>query len=421
MIVCVFEDKMVENLWPLTATRPVYDLLLGTSTLLEKISTHLGQAEELILFTRPYLEKIVSEKYPELRVNIVPEGKEVLLINGRAVLNHAIAEHIRNLSLGQALKTKETVVAVKTLSSNVPENFWETLSGAVTTDELLRLSKDIIEMPSFSISYPWDIISYNETFIESEARGEPLKENVKGTVLKLGESEVEENVVIDGRKGPVVLGENVVVESFSKIIGPCFLGNGTRVFSGSVVSRSSFGRVCRIGGEVEASVFLGFSNKRHYGYLGHSVIGEWVNIGAGTTVSNLKNTYGTVKVNIGGRRVDTGRQFLGCFIGDHAKTGIGCMISGGVKIGVSSHVYREAVTDVPSFTIHTPYKRTELMIESALQTADRMMVRRGVDPSHAYLQMLVKVFELTSSERIASGVTKGKFSFYNAGTHSAYG
>ncbi|MDW8063841.1 MAG: putative sugar nucleotidyl transferase [Candidatus Caldarchaeum sp.] len=421
MIVCVFEDQTVENLWPLTATRPVFDIFLGTSTLLEKITSNLSEIGKVALFTRPYLQKTVSEKHVGFAVNLFIEDDEVLLINGRAVVNKEAAQMIQGLGRGIVLKSGESVVAVRTKSSRISEKVLQSLSGKMSSLELLSLGEKVVEARVPIISFPWDIIQLNASLLREEARGEPLESHVRGLVYRVGECEIEENVVLDGRKGPVMLGKGVVVESFSRISGPCFVGDGTRVFSGSSISGSSIGPVCRVGGEVEESVFFGFSNKRHYGYVGHSVVGEWVNMGAGTTVSNLKNTYGTIKVNVGGKRIDTKRQFLGCFIADHAKTGIGCMISGGVKVGVSSHVYQEVVEDVPSFTIYSPKKKVELILESALNTACRMMERREIRPSQSYLEMLAKIFEMTKGERESAEVKPGKFSFYNGRISSSHG
>jgi UDP-N-acetylglucosamine diphosphorylase/glucosamine-1-phosphate N-acetyltransferase len=222
---------------------------------------------------------------------------------------------------------------------------------------------------------------------------------VRGNVFVKDGVEVEGNVVLDGRDGPVVLDNNVHVEAFTKLVGPCYVGEGTVVVSGSVVSRSCIGPVCRVGGEVENTVILGYSNKRHYGFLGHSLVGEWVNMGAGTTVSNLKNTYGTVRVRVGGGRTDTGLQFLGSFFGDHVKSSIGCMVSGGLNIGVSSHLYGDVSEDVPSFTIYRPGEKKGLLLSSALETAKRMMSRRGITPSEQYLRMLEEVFRITRPSR----------------------
>ncbi|MEM1891463.1 MAG: glucose-1-phosphate thymidylyltransferase, partial [Nitrososphaerota archaeon] len=145
---------------------------------------------------------------------------------------------------------------------------------------------------------------------------------------------------------------------------------------------------------------------------GHSYIGEWVNLGAGTSNSDLKNTYGTIKMDVGGRTHDTGNIFVGTFVGDHVKTAIGTYIFSGKKIGVSSHLYGIVSEDVPSFTAYAKTlgaKPTEIYLESAIETARRMMRRRNVQLSRTYEDMLRKVFKLTEQERSKAGVVKGKF------------
>ena len=146
---------------------------------------------------------------------------------------------------------------------------------------------------------------------------------------------VEPGVVFDTRHGAVVLETGVEVRSGSRLEGPLYAGERTRILGGHLRA-SVFGPYCSVKGEISTSVFLGYSNKSHDGFVGHSVVGRWVNLGAGTTTSNLKNTYGEVTLEIEGRRYPTGRQFLGSLIGDHAKTAIGTLLSTGTVIGTGA-------------------------------------------------------------------------------------
>jgi len=167
-----------------------------------------------------------------------------------------------------------------------------------------------------------------------------------------------------------------------------------------------------VGGELEETVVQGFTNKYHTGYLGHAYVGEWVNIGAATTNSNLKNTYGTVHVEVGGKRMNTQHAKVGCFIGDHAKTSIGTQIYTGRRIGVASHVHGFVTEDVPSFTIwakHLGARPVELRLESALQTQKRVLARRGVKQTREDVELLKKIFGMTAVERRRAGVVKGRF------------
>ncbi|MEM0349168.1 MAG: putative sugar nucleotidyl transferase [Candidatus Caldarchaeum sp.] len=421
MNICVYEDRGFPRLWPLTATRPVYDLFIGASTLVEKIKQHFPDVEKIHLYTRNYLTQVLEEKYPEAVVNKPPTRGETLLINGRLILNKAVAEALRKSETDYVFYVGDEVAAIKLAEPDLPENFWNSFTKPEESFETVISHLNKRRLDTNLLTNLWDIVELAPKLVAEEAEGDKSIHGYRGRVFTRGEVEVENHVVLDDKKGPIVLDDNVVVEAFTKIVGPCFVGKSSRIFPNSYVSGCCFGPVCRVGGEVEECVFMGYSNKRHYGFLGHSVVGEWVNIAAGTTVSNMKNTYGTFRITVEGRRVETGRQFLGTFFADHVKTGIGTMVSGGIKIGVASHVYREAHADIPSFTIHTPMEKIEIDIEQALETAKRMMARRGVKPSKSYLEMLRNVFDMTADERRSAGVLKKRFSFYNTSGGLSHG
>jgi UDP-N-acetylglucosamine diphosphorylase/glucosamine-1-phosphate N-acetyltransferase len=149
---------------------------------------------------------------------------------------------------------------------------------------------------------------------------------------------VEPGVVFDTRAGAVVLERGAEVRHGTRLEGPCFVGAATKVLGGPIKA-SVFGPRCNARGEIASSCFIGYANKGHEGFVGHSVLGHWVNLGAGTTTSNLKNTYGTVRLTPDGTALETGRQFLGTLFGDHAKTAIGTMLSTGTIVGAGANVF----------------------------------------------------------------------------------
>ena len=160
------------------------------------------------------------------------------------------------------------------------------------------------------------------------------------------------------------------------------------------------GEVCRIGGEVEFSILESYTNKTHYGYLGHSYVASFVNLGAGTTISDLKNTYGTVRVGHLGRKVDTGMRKLGAFIAHHVKTAINVSAFSGKKIGAMSHIYGLVKEDVPPFTIYGLFEEPrELLLDSALETARRMKARRGLELTEEEEFLIKESFTLSKGER----------------------
>jgi len=185
------------------------------------------------------------------------------------------------------------------------------------------------------------------------------------------------------------------------------------VFSALLREGSRVGPVCKVGGEMEKSVLEEHSNKAHAGYLGHSYVGEWVNVGAMAVTSDLKNNYGTVRTEIDGELADSGTTKLGAFIADHSKVSISTAIYAGKKIGVASHASGLIDTDVPSFTIWgTPHGQRphEVFLESALETQRRMADRRRARFTEAQERLMRFIFDATRDERLRKGVKRGRLS-----------
>ena len=176
------------------------------------------------------------------------------------------------------------------------------------------------------------------------------------------------------------------------------IGGGTSIFDS-----------CNVGGHVQNSIIMPFTNKAHHGYVGDSYVGSFVNLGAGSTFSNLKNTYGNVRLTVAGKKVDSGMLKLGPVIGDMAKLSIGSLVYAGKSVGVGSHVSGLASTDVPSFTYFDSARGpgVELLLESTVETQRRMMERRGMTLGRAEERLMRRVFALTSKERRRAGVKKG--------------
>ncbi len=196
-------------------------------------------------------------------------------------------------------------------------------------------------------------------------------------VLSLG-AVIEPGVVFDVRQGPVVLEEGSEIRHGTRLEGPLYVGGGTKILGGHIRG-SVFGPECRVHGEVASSVFLGYANKSHDGFVGHSVIGRWVNLGAGTTTSNLKNTYGPVRLEVNQERIETGRLNLGTLFGDHAKTAIGTMLATGTVVSAGANVFGTPTPPkhVPPFAWGCGGDE-RLTEEGFLRIAERVMQRRNV-------------------------------------------
>jgi UDP-N-acetylglucosamine diphosphorylase / glucose-1-phosphate thymidylyltransferase / UDP-N-acetylgalactosamine diphosphorylase / glucosamine-1-phosphate N-acetyltransferase / galactosamine-1-phosphate N-acetyltransferase len=291
--------------------------------------------------------------------------------------------------------------------------------GVVTKSAVSSLAKKVKSHPPppgpLFAGY-WDLVESNGLAIADQARRfeDPLplprSVEVRGpseNVMVDGGAEVEGSVTFDARLGPIIIEKGAAVESFSRVMGPCYVGQKAKILSALIGGGTSIFESCKVGGQVENSIFSPFTNKAHHGYVGDAYVGSWVNLGAGCTFSNLKNTYGNVRPEIGGKKQDSGMVKLGPVIGDMAKLSIGSMVYAGKAVGTGSHVSGLAAENVPSFTYYGSTGQIELKLESVMLTQRRMMERRGMAPSRAEESLVRKAFLLTAAERRRAGVKKG--------------
>ena len=265
----------------------------------------------------------------------------------------------------------------------------------------------------------WDLVGSNGLAIAEQARhfeetlAIPRAVEVKGPAANVmidGGAEIESYVTLDARLGPIIIDRGASVESYSRLMGPCYIGPKAKIYSAQIGGGTSIFDSCKIGGQVENSVILPYTNKAHHGYVGDSYLGSWINVGAGSTFGNLKNTYGNVRLTFDRKKVDSGMLKLGPVIGDMAKLSIGSMISAGKIVGLGSHVSGVVGDDVPSYTYcdSGSGRKVELLLESVIETQRRMMERRGKNLSRNEESLIRRTFALTSKERGRAGVKKGR-------------
>jgi glucose-1-phosphate thymidylyltransferase len=257
--------------------------------------------------------------------------------------------------------------------------------------------------------HPHDVVRYNlETIASSldhRLAGGGYREIAEGVFAAEGAA-LGQYCVTDTSKGPVLLDVGATVGPYSFLRGPAYLGPRSRVIEHSAIKDAvSIGHTTKIGGEIEASIVEPYTNKQHHGFLGHSYLGSWINLGAGTSNSDLKNTYGNVKMDYRGESVATGMQFVGCMMGDYAKTAINTGIFTGKTIGCCSMVYGFVTTNVPSFVNYARSfgQVTELPPEVMVATQQRMFSRRNVEQREADIALLHAMFDLTRHERQLAG------------------
>ncbi len=425
MRICIYEDQHVRGLEPLSLTRPVIDLFCGLTTLGQK-HAHFFSATAVGHLCRPAMAEQIRSRDQHARVNEPAwlRAAPTVLVNARWVppprprLNGAFPGrrsagfgHSNLFADGPFLGTVDGEVAFAVLDTHL----LPALSPMTLDDCLADWSQSLTarEVGGTLVSRPWDLIGLNTDQIvrDFEAvadRGgagyHPTGFALVGPADRLvihPTARVDPMVVADTTNGPVVIGAGAVVHAFTRLEGPCSVGEGTVLLGAAVRAGTTLGPQCRIGGEVECSIVQGYSNKYHDGFLGHSYLGEWVNLAAGTSTSDLRCDYRPVSVPVDGHEVPTGQTKVGSLIGDHVKTGLGVMLDCGTTIGPFSQVLPGggfAPRHVPAFTRVGPSGMKELGdVDRLLVTADTVMRRRG----RALTPVMDATYRSLASHRIA--------------------
>ncbi len=412
MNIVIFEGDS-KNLYPIALTRPIWDIRSGCFTQRERFEIFLeknGQgAENIFYLARDYLAPLFKEKYPDIKINdysFLDSNEDALLINSGVFPD----ERIFNLKKNTLITHNDIPVLALVEPSKLQKGKADIAELLMESNNLQREENDSFER----IEYIWDLIRDNGRRISEDfkllnsADGSCSDNNVaiigdKSNLYIEEDVRIDPFVCIDLSDGPVIIRKGSVINSFSRIEGPCYIGRDCFVLGAKVREGCSFGDCCRVGGEVEESIFHGYSNKYHDGFIGHSYIGEWVNLGALTTNSDLKNDYSEVKVYIPTRRHGTDSIKVGCFVGDFVKTSIGTLITTGASIGAGSmavHFGTFVPFHVPPFTWFIENR----VIDTAffgdfLESCEKMTSRRGVNFSENYKNLLTTLYDMTDNIR----------------------
>ncbi|UCB60526.1 MAG: hypothetical protein JSW72_00185, partial [Candidatus Bathyarchaeota archaeon] len=303
MIVSLFEDDTFENFFPLTYSKPVFKLKSGIFSFLERIKKVFPD-HSLLLFTRDYLVHTIKQHDVRLINNPDAINDDLILVNGTLVVEKQMKQLIpKKLDRNVAMMKNGSVILAH-LSRKIAEKHAEKLCKPITQRQLKKIVKGcrILKTQNMlSMAYPWDLVNNCAELIRKDFKLIQEKGS-EGTIdkravlygaasnLHLGKgASIEAFAVLDLRNSPIHIGKEAIVHAGSRITGPAYIGDKTTVASGLIREGCHIGRVCRVGGELDATILHGCTNKYHIGYVGHSYIGEWVNIGAATTNSDLKN------------------------------------------------------------------------------------------------------------------------------------
>lgn len=368
------DDAVAADFQPFALTRPACELRAGAELVRRRWEIATGEPS-LGFIGAPHLDDFEEPGAAPALSGAIPAGS--LLVNARcAVSLNRLPEGVRAVRCGGRLAAVR--VRVATSADEVRRD--PTLASLAGHARQHEADGQWLEQV-------WDLVRLLPELLAADipAMGPPGAERPASTAV-LGShpvrieegSLVEPFVVVDASAGPVLVRRGATVRSFTRLEGPCLIGEGT-IVGGGRVAGSSIGEHCRVHGEVSHSIFIGHANKAHDGFLGHSVLGRWVNLGAGTTNSNLKNNYSDVSLWTPRGVERTGLQFLGAFLGDHAKTAIATRLTTGAVIGAGANVVGRGITPryIPPFA--WGFDESDAWeLEPFLETAERAMARRHV-------------------------------------------
>ncbi|HEX6575512.1 MAG TPA: putative sugar nucleotidyl transferase [Gemmatimonadaceae bacterium] len=396
----LYDDAKAREFAPFSLTRPVSELLAGAELIRlrwEKAagqkaygfisSAHLKDFEELNSppavageTTIPGGSVIANSRFVISLREKLDDISPAYFCNGR-ICAVRVRRSVDIAALADGSQDLEGLIeghgAPREVDGRWLDEVWNLVGdlGAQLTDDIPAMGSEL----SGAAIETATIIGKNAVYCETGASIEPF-------------------VVLDANDGPILIRRGATIASFTRIVGPCYIGQDSHVI-GDAIRACSIGDVCKVRGEISGAVMLGHSNKGHTGFVGSSYLGRWVNLGAGTTTSNLKNTYGQVQLWTPSGIRDTGLQFLGSLIGDHAKTGIGTMLTTGCVVGAGSNIFGAGTTPkyIPPFSWGKSEPYARFASTKFVEVAERMMARRHVELGIRGKQHLLAAFDISGA------------------------
>lgn len=413
----LFEDSFYKDLSPVSVLRPVYDIVTGVFTAKERIERFIPSKSKLSFHCRNLLLPLTGLENPKRKVNNIEED-DYIFINGSALINSDFLNWVsKKMKWNNVLVNEGKVIAAKVSKNNL-KSLKEKIEN-ITEDNTLDLKdfesfktfedKELMEKNSiFIFNYAWDIVKHTEKVINSDltllskskkktsARSKAVKINSKNIFIAKT-ADIFPNVVLDAEVGKIYIDENAKVEPFSYIKGPVYIGKNVVVKSGAkFYGPCSFGAGSKVTGEIAGSIFHSNVNKQHDGFIGNTYACPFVNFGADTVTSNLKNNYSKIRVKADNGEINTAMQFLGSIVGDHTKFGINTMLNTGSIIGIYANVAGGGFPDkkIDSFAWYIIGSQpVKYKIDEAISTAKIVMGRRHVEMSKEYEELVREVYK----------------------------
>lgn len=384
----LYDDAAARQFEPYSLTRPVGELRAGALLLRERWAHATGR-EVAGHLSSPHLHDFAEPGSPTAPLPLI-------LPAGSIVANARFAPALAALSPGAECWSCEGRLVAVRLSSPLPVDHFT--AGAVALESLAE-GRQPASASGWWLHHVWDLVRHLGDMLRQDIPGIAATLDlvpVQGVVV--GDPElvhvergatVEPLVVLDTTAGPILIRRGAVVSAFTRLVGPCAIGVESHVLGGKVAT-CAVGEVCRVHGELSSTIFVGHANKGHDGFVGHSILGRWSNLGASTVTSNLKNTYGSVQLWTPAGVRDTGLQFLGTLLGDHAKTAVGTRLMTGTVVGTAANVVSDALP--PKVVAPFTFGDGTYRLDKFLEVAARVMARRHVALGERERRWLTAVF-----------------------------
>jgi UDP-N-acetylglucosamine diphosphorylase/glucosamine-1-phosphate N-acetyltransferase len=399
--------------YPLTLSRPFAMLRCGFFTTWQRWRHYMGEDRIGLVSPEPIAAHFAEIR--SIRAAATPGPvNDTILVDGRYWPSRSFVQMVRDLPLGGAIVDRDRLIAV------APDNADAWLrDGRGHRWEPGRLDAALVtplKGETECFTHLWELVEANGRMIEEDGRllsrewpsgleaaeREGVAMHAPEMILLADSARIDPQVTLDARGGAILIGENTHIQAHTRIEGPAAICNGVIVSGGKIRGGTTIGPHCRVGGEVEQSIFQAYSNKYHDGFIGHAYVGEWVNLGALTTNSDLKNNYGHVRVEFPSGTVETETTKVGCFLGDHVKTGIGTLLNTGTVVGFATNIFGGGMPrekHIPAFMWGGRDGFEEFHLERAKDVARAVIPRRGREFTDATSRMFDFIFARTRGHR----------------------
>lgn len=405
MNIVLFEDQLSEQLRPINTGRPTYATTIASFRLIDWVRRLEGH---LVGWVRPHLVDLQAADFHDVDTELDQRQDWTLLINSRLVPSRDVFRGLRQMFHRQAPAVVQREDEIQ--AALVPTHHLNRNVARFPVD--LKKTVATVDPPAQQLDLPLPTYRHGHELVQYQLK--ILNQNLEERLGLGGYQQLQDGLfvgtgvqlpdffVADTSDGPILIDENSKIGPYTFMSGPIHIGANSKIIEhASIKDAVSLGHTTKVGGEVEASIIEPFTNKQHHGFLGHSYVGSWVNLGAGTCNSDLKNTYGDVKMEYSYGKINTGSQFVGCLIGDYAKSAINTSIFTGKIIGTCSMVYGFVTTNVPSFVNYARHfgQVTEMAPSVMVATQNRMFARRKVQQRPCDTQLIHDMYHLTRRER----------------------